>query len=81
MFPAQVYLGQGLLHFPAKPVSVEGCTQMYNVSQEFINSVKVPEETIWGMGPIRQVILLSLHCECNQERKAVYSMRTCSGDG
>jgi len=55
VIPTQVYLGQGLLHFPAKPVSVEGCTQMYNVSQEFINSVKIPEETLWPMGPTRQV--------------------------
>ena len=55
MIPTQIYLGEGLLHFPAKPVSIEGCSHMYNMSKEFLKTVKVPEETTWPVGPTRQV--------------------------
>jgi len=53
MFLTQIYISQNRLQFPAKPIFLDHCTQIYNVSQEFIDSIEIPEEAFWPRGPTR----------------------------
>jgi len=50
---AQYSIVKGLLHFPTKPFSTEGCTERFDVSSNYVRNLTLSSQTRIPYGPTR----------------------------